>query len=465
MLTRNEEQQSRETGEQTRSMSRGLSLGVLIARSALQLILMVIVLMAGLFIAWRLVQTRPEIPSRPVFPTVYTVDTVTAEPGDHQPVITVYGEVVAGRSVDLRSLVGGKVTSVSPKLKSGGAVRKDEPLVEIDRFSYEGALREAQANLVEAEAKLAETAATSRMEEAKLRRLEEQLVLARNDLDRINQLKSRGSATDKQVEDRALIVSQREQAAELSRLTLVANKARSEQLQANIDRLKWKVEQAQQNLDDTVLTAPFDGTVRSASVETGKLVNANDVLVSMYQTSLLEARFVLTDQRFGRIQSDGSKVIGRPVDIVWTVGGERISYKGRIDRIGSDIASSRGGIELYATIENAGNSAAPLRPGAFVEVSVPDRVYASHFRLPETAIYNSGTVYVVVDGKLQARDIAISSWDGGDALVASGIQPGDEVLTTRISEIGEGLNVRRAGEAMPGKRSGGEAGKSPQAVR
>ncbi|MCB1440139.1 MAG: hypothetical protein KDJ63_10245, partial [Nitratireductor sp.] len=59
----------------------------------------------------------------------------------------------------------------------------------------------------------------------------------------------------------------------------------------------------------------------------------------------------------------------------------------------------------------------------------------------------------------------ISSWDGGDALVASGIKPGDEVLTTRISEIGEGLNVRRAGEAMPGKRSGKEAGKSPQAVR
>ncbi|MEZ5799828.1 MAG: hypothetical protein R3D29_04245 [Nitratireductor sp.] len=65
----------------------------------------------------RLIATKPETERRPPFPTVYSIDTVIVERADHRPVYTVYGEIVSGRSVDLRSLAAGEVIEISPSLK------------------------------------------------------------------------------------------------------------------------------------------------------------------------------------------------------------------------------------------------------------------------------------------------------------------------------------------------------------
>lgn len=420
-----------------------------------QLALMAIVLALAFAATFYLVNTKPEVAKKPVFPTVYTVETLIAKQGAHQPEIRVYGEIVAARSVDLRSLVSGQVTSVNPKLKSGGVVDKDEVLLEVDRFNFEGALREAQANAAETEAKIQEANARVELEKSKLSSLRDQLQLASNDLARIEQLRSRGTATEKQVEDRKLILSQREQAVEQSEITLTVESARIEQLRATMLRLNWKIEQSKRDLQNTRLTAPFRATVSASSVEIGKLVNANDVVVSMYQGDSLEARFVLTDERFGRLQADKAGVAGRAVEVVWNVGGIDHSYSGMVDRIGAEITSASGGVELFAIVD-AGDGPVQLRPGAFVEITLPDRTFENHFRVPEASLYEGDRVYVAVDGALQERIVRVSAHDGEDVLIAEGLEDGDEVLVTRISEIGPGLKVQTEDQAIQsGTRNGG----------
>lgn len=420
-----------------------------------QLALMAIVLALAFAATFYLVNTKPEVAKKPVFPTVYTVETLIAKQGAHQPEIRVYGEIVAARSVDLRSLVSGQVTSVNPKLKSGGVVDKDEVLLEVDRFNFEGALREAQANAAETEAKIQEANARVELEKSKLSSLRDQLQLASNDLARIEQLRSRGTATEKQVEDRKLILSQREQAVEQSEITLTVESARIEQLRATMLRLNWKIEQSKRDLENTRLTAPFRATVSSSSVEIGKLVNANDVVVSMYQGDSLEARFVLTDERFGRLQADKAGVAGRAVEVVWNVGGIDHSYSGMVDRIGAEITSASGGVELFAIVD-AGDGPVQLRPGAFVEITLPDCTFENHFRIPEASLYEGDRVYVAVDGALQERIVRVAAHDGEDVLIAEGLEDGDEVLVTRISEIGPGLKVQTEDQAIQsGTRNGG----------
>ena len=419
-----------------------------------QLALMAIVLALAFAATFYLVNTKPEVPKKPVFPTVYTVETLTAKQGAHQPEIRVYGEIVAARSVDLRSLVSGQVTSVNPKLKSGGVVDKGEVLLEVDRFNFEGALREAQANAAETEAKIQEANARVELEQSKLASLRDQLQLANNDLSRIEQLRSRGTATEKQVEDRKLILSQREQAVEQSEITLTVENAKIEQLRAAMLRLNWKIEQSKRDLENTRLTAPFRATVSASSVEIGKLVNANDVVVSMYQGDSLEARFVLTDERFGRLQADKTGAAGRDVDVVWNVGGIDYSYSGVVDRIGAEITSASGGVELFAIV-NAGEGPVQLRPGAFVEITLPDRTFERHFRIPEASLYEGNRVYVAVDGALQERIVQVAAHDGEDVLIAAGLENGDEVLVTRISEISPGLKVQTEDQAVRSGTKGG----------
>lgn len=423
----------------------------ILARAAMQIGLMALVLAVAFAITMRLVNTKPEIEKKPIFPTVYTVNTIKAERKTHNPVITLYGEVLAGRSVELRSLVSGVIVSVSNKLKSGGSVEEGEMLLEIDPFTYEGQLREAKANAQEVEGRMEEANARVRMEQSRLQGARDQLELARNDLSRIEQLRKGGTATEKQMEDRKLILSQRSQAVEQSEINIEAENAKIRQLQANAERLNWKIEQSNRDLKNTRLVAPFAGTIRSSTAEIGKLANANDMQVSMYQVDTLEARFVLSDEQFGRLQAEGAGLAERPVEIIWNVGGIDYEFSGVIDRIGAEIASARGGVEVFATVAQADHAVA-MRPGAFVEISVPDRSYVDHVRLPDSSLYHGDTVYVVENGELVERKVTVAAFDGDTILVSEGLGEGEEVLTTRISEISPGLKVRRESDPDPAAR-------------
>ncbi|MFK7902651.1 MAG: efflux RND transporter periplasmic adaptor subunit [Nitratireductor sp.] len=428
-------------------ISTSTKIAFLAFRAILQLALMVGILGGAFFIMNKMIDSKPKKAERPIFPRVYTVETIKAVTADHQPKIVLYGEIVAGRSVDLRSFVGGQVTSISDKLKSGGMVEKGDPLVEIDRFTFEGNLLEARANEAETKARMAENEARIKLEKSRLLSAKDQLELAKKDRDRFVELRNRKTATAKQLEDKEFTYSQRAQAVEQSEINIIAEEAKLAQLDATLQRLQWRIAQSERNLNDTVLTAPFTGTILSSTVQAGKLVSANDVLISMYQSDLLDARFVLTDEQFGRLQADKDGLVNRAAQIKWVVGGKQYNFDAKIDRIGAEIASARGGIEVFATI--VPNKEGPeLRPGAFVEINLPDKTFEKHIKLPDTAIYNGDTVYIVEKKKLVGKTVDIVAYDGEEAIIASGIANADEVLTTRISAVSDGLRIRKEGDPI-----------------
>ena len=415
-------------------------------RTFFQVILMVAIIAGAAFIAYKMVQNAPPPRKRPVFKTVYTIDAVTVQKASNQPSFTSYGQTAAARSVDLRALVSGEIVAVSDKLRAGARVEKGEELLSIDPFAYEGALQEANANLAEARAKVVENEARIASERTRLESLQEQVDLAEADLDRLAQLRKRGQSTQQQLEARKLVVSQREQARMQARDNIDVELARLDQLKASLDRLQWRVSQAQRNVDSTRLIAPFTGIVRSSTAEIGRLINANDVVVSMYEAETLEVRFTLTDAQYGRLQTDPQGLIGRDITVLWTIDGRDWTWPGSIDRLGADITSNRGGVEVFAKVGVADNPVT-MRPGAFVEVRVPDKVFENSFALPDSAIYGADTVYSIVDGQLQENQIRVLAYEGDQAIVAGALNDGDRVMTTRITEVSAGLNVRTEEEA------------------
>ena len=126
--------------------------------------------------------------------------------------------------------------------------------------------------------------------------------------------------------------------------------------------------------------------------------------------------------------------------IIWRVGDERFAYEAVIERLGAEIDAASGGIGIYARIV-APNLASPLRPGAFVDVIVPGKNYRGVLRLPEGAIMDDGSIYVVEDGRLAGRPAEIVSRVSGGVLVRADISEGAQVVTTRFPEIGPGIRV------------------------
>ncbi len=430
------------------------------ARGFLQALLVLAVLAGAVWGMRWLVDSRAERPQRPARERVYTVTATPVQKADHQPQFLVYGTTIAGRMVELRALVAGEIVFAHPDLRAGRTVEKGADLARIDPFAYEGAVSEARANLREAEARLKESEARIASEQSALDRTGEQKVLAERDLQRSRQLLASGSGTQKSVDDREMTLSQRAQAVELRQANLAIERAKAEQQRAAIARLQWKLAAAERDLADTALKAPFTGVVQSENAGVGRNVGANDVLVSLYDETAVEVRFVVSDSQFGRLANDPGGVVGRPVTVTWTVGGAPISYDGAIDRIGAEIRSERGGVELYARI-GARRGAGALRPGAFVEVRVPDQTYSQTVRLPETAVYGGAYVYVIEEGRMRRRDVTIAAFTGSDVLISNGLEGGEKVLTTQIADARDGLKIveegaagEQADGAGPGKAGG-----------
>ena len=131
-------------------------------------------------------------------------------------------------------------------------------------------------------------------------------------------------------------------------------------------------------------------------------------------------------------------------------------------RIGADVASARGGVDVFARLSES-DAEVQIRPGAFVEVSVPDREYPQSYRLPETAVYDGSAVYVIEDGALVRRDVTVAAYDGADVVVTGGLEAGETVLTTRLSRIENGLKVVLPAESdAPRERP--EGGRRPVAA-
>lgn len=449
---------SAQTQETQPARKRGLALGGIV-RGLFQAVLMIVVL-AGAYVAMeRIIAAKPERTARPRPDVSLPVLAAPVEISDARPSINLFGTVVAGRSVDVRSPVAGEVVEVDADLSVGQRVDGGDVLFRIDRFDYETALAEAEANLAQTRASIAESRARLDSETVQLESAREQLALAEDDLERARQLADSGSLTAKQVDDRRLIVSQRSQSVAQRQANLAIEQARLDQQMAAGQRLELGVDRTRRNLENTVVTAPFDGVVRTSNIELGRQVSTSEVAVSLYDPQALDVRLTLTDAQYGRVATDGDPLVGRTVDVSWTVGGRDYAYQATVTRIGADIAADRGGVDVFARLKQA-DHAVQIRPGAFVGVTVPDRLYRQVARLPETALYAGDRVYVITDENLlEPRDVRVAAFDGSSVLISDGLAAGETVMATRLANVEPGLRV-----SVPGTGNAA-AGQAPQTRR
>ncbi len=416
-----------------------------------RIVLPVVVLAVAIMGARILVATGPKAtPSIPA-EKAWAVSTIPVVTQDVQPKIQAFGTVAAGRDVDLRVLVSGPIVKKALELKEGGRVKKGQALLSIDPFNYEVTLRDRSAQLDEARARLDEVRARVSASMVAKEQAEQQLELRRRDLDRARQLYQRGTVSQKYVDDRELAVSSAEQAAEQARSDAVAQDARLAQQAAAIDRLESAVAKARRDLKDTVLYAPFDSIVSNVTAELGKNVSPNERIATLQGVSGLEVKVTLSDQQFGRLISDEGALTPdvSEFQVNWRIGNADIETVAVFDRFGPRIASSRGGVEVIARIDDDPN-ASLIRPGAFVEVELPDRRFLNVVRVPVDSVYENRRIYVVTDDKrLTERRVEVVGAAGQDLLVRGDLQDGDMIATTRLARVGEGVlvDVRRVGEA------------------
>jgi RND family efflux transporter MFP subunit len=388
-----------------------------------------------------LARTKPETKPRPVREHARVVETRPVEFQDHAPQLKLFGETVTGRKLELRALVAGEIISTSAKFREGGIVTKGAKLLTIDPFDFKQAMTEAQADLDEARAKLAEIKARISLERDRMVSSRSELKLAERDLVRAKRLFSQKLVSQKDVDDKSYTVSQRQQTLRQRQSNLAIEQARAKAQGAAIQRLQSKLARARRDLEDTIVVAPFDAYISAVNAEQGRMVSSNDRVATLIDIDRIDVRFNLSDAQFGRMISGGTRMIGRPLTVIWRIGKRELVYKAKIERVAAQISAATGGVEIFGRLDTP-RIPVLLRPGAFVEVIIADATIEQAARLPETALYHGDRVFVVSDNKrLEARKVKLLGFTENDILVRGRLKPGDKVITTRLSRARTGLLV------------------------
>ena len=409
-------------------------------RKVLLVLVPIVLLAAGAVGASYLIRTKPRVEPSPPTERVWTVDAVAVRLSDVQPDIQLFGKIFAARQIQIRALVTGQVVKIHPNLVEGGLVRRGEVILAIDEFEYRSALKESEARLAEVRARIVEREARRLAETQALKRDREILAVLARDLKRARQLRKRGNISVQSLDKKRLELSRQQRAIVLRQNGIDAEAARLEQEKATIERLDVAVQRARYNLERTRVRAPFDGVFQNVTAQAGQRLSVNDRVGSLIDTGRLEARFHISDAQYGRLTGTSQGVIGRKARVIWRVGQRELVLNAVIARVGAQIDAASGGVELFARIEDR-EAAASLRPGAFVEVLIPDRVYARVARVPETVLHPGNVVYGVDDGRLVQRRAAIVGRVGNDVLLRGGLSEGERLVTTQSVAIAPGLRV------------------------
>ena len=88
---------------------------------------------------------------------------------------------------------------------------------------------------------------------------------------------------------------------------------------------------------------------------------------------------------------------------------------------------------------NVGRS--PIKIGQYVTAEIEGKYLSDVMIIPNNTIYQGSYVYTVEDGILRRKDIDIAWQNDAEAVVASGLKPGDELVTTSLGQVTSGIRV------------------------
>jgi membrane fusion protein (multidrug efflux system) len=231
----------------------------------------------------------------------------------------------------------------------------------------------------------------------------------------------------------------------ISRAEFDGATAEFQQTDAQVDEIRAVIERK-------TIRAPFTGMLGIRQVNLGQYLAGGDPLVTLQSLDPIYVNFGVPQQ------SAGQMVIGRAVRLTTDdLAGEQ--WTGRITAVDSLVDQATRNIQVQATLANPGGR---LRPGMFVQTEVPLGPSQTVITLPASSISYApygDSVFVVAemkgeDGKtyrgVRQQFVKPGPARGDQVAVLSGINPGDEVVTSGVFKLRNGAAVLVNNTVQPG---------------
>jgi RND family efflux transporter MFP subunit len=326
------------------------------------------------------------------------------------------GYVTARREATVSSKVTGKVEEVL--VEEGMLVAEGQVLARLDVSNVHKSLQLAEAQVTSTRKAQEETRA--------------QLHQAKRELRRVSQLAREQIASP----------------SELDRVEAEAAglQARLERQQADVAVVEQEVALWRQQMDDTIIRAPFAGVVTSKNAQPGEMISPMSAGGSFTRTGIctivdmssLEIEVDVSESYINRVSA------GQPVDATldsypdWHIPSQVIAIIPTADRQKATVRVRVGFEKLDPRILPEMSVKV-----AFQGTNAPSQALPG-VSLPKSAVRRSDgrdRVWLVREGRLEGRDVTIAGARGDDVIVAAGIQGGDRVVVAGPDDLAEGAQV------------------------
>ena len=332
-------------------------------------------------------------------------------------VLNASGYVTARRRATVSAKITGKVVDVL--VEEGMAVREGQILARLDDVSARSQLRLAEAQLGSAERALGE--------------IEARLAQARLTLDR-----SRRLAAD-------LVLGQADLDAAQAEVDALA--ARLEAARQDVEVARRLVLVRRNDLDDTIVRAPFDGVAISKDAQPGEMVSPISAgggftrtgITTIVDMSSLEIEVDVNESTIPRVRPD------QRVDAVldaypeWRIPARVITSIPAADR-------QKATVRVRIAFEALDPRILPDMgvKVAFLAEDEPGPLPAPRVAIPAAAVRGAeglDVVFVVRDDRVERRAVRVASRTGDEALLLSGLAAGERVVIDGPADLADGDRV------------------------
>ncbi len=334
-------------------------------------------------------------------------------------ILTGLGTVQAYYTVTLKTRVDGQIMSVN--FREGQDVRKNQVLAVIDPRPYEVALETARANLARDQA---------------------QLNTAKANLGRSKALLADGVVAQQDYD------TQEASAGQFSG-TVLAD-------QAAIDSAKL-------NLVYTRITSPLDGRIGLRLIDPGNMVHATDAngLLVVTQMRPIAVLFTLPEDQLPSVLAESRK--GTLKVQAYSRDDQTVLATGKLETVDNQIDVTTGTAKLKAVFDNKDGA---LWPNQFVNIHMQLSTAKNALVVPMAAIQRGpdGSLAYVVggDNKVTIQPVTIAMTQGNIALISSGLQAGQQVVTEGQDKLQSGSLVAPKNPAAPKTGAPASAQEIPQ---
>ena len=315
---------------------------------------------------------------------------------------TFTGTVVAENSVAVHARVTGYV--VEKFVKGGDQVVAGQPLFRIDSRQYESSVATAEANVAQANANYQNA-------ELDLNRYE---VLANQDA--------------------------------IARQRVDTQRSATEQAKAAYEAQQAALKIAQDNLGDTIIYAPYSGTLRMDDVDLGTFVNAGSTtLVTIDSIDPIFVEFSMTEQEYLDFMNtrSGDESSATNLKLLLANGEEYKSGVGAVVQAARSLDSSTGKLVLKASFPNPDHL---LLPNMFATIVSPGEKLSNAILIPTKSILqimDKNFVYVIgQDGTVSQKAVELGGTTGAFTIVKSGLADGDQIVVDGLTKVKNGAKVQ-----------------------